>query len=590
MTADNVAKTVGKYRWIICLLLFANTANNYLDRQMLGILVPLLEKKYNWSELDWARVVIAFQVAYAVGLPFFGRMVDKFGTRATYAWATIFWGFAAYGHAFCSRALHFGIVRFILGLGEAVNFPAAIKAITEWFPKKERALATGIFNSGANIGAVITPALIPWLAINYGWQWAFVVGGSINFVFVALWWPLYRRPQEHKGVLQSELKHILGDSGREGQAKIPWRDLLRYRETWAFILGKFMTDPIWWFYLFWLPKWLAKDFNLNLGNLGWPLIVVYTFVTIGSVGGGYISSALMNAGRSVNFARKAAFLICATLVVPIFAVTQVGNVWLAVLLVGLAAAAHQGWSANLFTLVSDCFPKNAVASVVGIGGMAGSIGAIMFAEFVGRVLQKTGQYWLLFLIGSTAYLLAFVVIHLLVPRIRTVEVAGVASDDDEDEAAEARVASAKLAGASAVSPLAGFDGWLLVPASALVMVPLIAVVTLVLTLAQATADTAGTARLFFGTSVAAQGLLVVLMLVAAARFFDRRRNAPGLMVGLQVVQVVLAAVVFLIGRSIPGGPPAAWIYIFLLVLSVVTAAAMIPYFRTSARVRETFVV
>jgi ACS family hexuronate transporter-like MFS transporter len=421
MDKNGIAEKIGKYRWIICLLLFANTANNYLDRQMLGILVPMLEKKYSWSELDWARVVIAFQVAYAVGLPFFGRLVDRLGTRATYAWATVFWGFAAYGHALCSQAWHFGVMRFFLGLGEAVNFPAAIKAITEWFPKRERALATGIFNSGANIGAVITPAIVPWLAINYGWQWAFILGGTINFVFVAFWWPIYRRPQDKKGLSKAELKYILSDNDDE-TTKIPWRSLLRYRETWAFVIGKFMTDPIWWFYLFWLPKWLAKDFGLDLKHLGWPLIIVYTFVSIGSIGGGYISSALMRVGKTVNFARKAAFLICAVCVVPIFMATRVHNMWVAVLLVGLAAAAHQGWSANMFTLASDCFPKNAVASVVGLGGMAGSIGGILFAEFVGRVLEKTGQYWLLFLIGSTAYLFAFAIIHLLVPRIGTVRI------------------------------------------------------------------------------------------------------------------------------------------------------------------------
>lgn len=421
MTADAVAQRIGRYRWMICLLLFANTANNYLDRQMLGILAPKLEEMYHWpKEIGWARIVIAFQVAYALGLPFFGRLVDKFGTRATYAWATVFWGFAAYGHMLCRAWWQFGIMRFMLGLGEAVNFPAAIKAVTEWFPKKERALATGIFNSGANIGAVITPALVPWLAVNYGWQWAFVLGGSINFIFVAFWWPMYRRPQDKKGLDPAELRHILSDADSRDDAKIPWRRLLGYREAWAFVIGKFMTDPIWWFYLFWLPKWLSKDFNLDLKHLGWPLIIVYTFVTIGSVGGGYISSALLKGGRTVNFARKTALFLCALCVVPVAVITRLENVWWAVLYVGLAAAAHQGWSANLFTMVSDCFPKNAVASVIGLGGMAGSVGAILFSEFVGRWLEKTGRYWLLFLIGSTAYLIALTIIHALVPRIRPV--------------------------------------------------------------------------------------------------------------------------------------------------------------------------
>jgi ACS family hexuronate transporter-like MFS transporter len=421
---ERVARTIGRYRWVICLLLFINTANNYMDRQMLGILVPDLERRFHWpKEIAWARIVIAFQIAYALGLPFFGRLVDKFGTRATYAWATIFWGLAAYGHALCREWWQFAIMRFFLGLGEAVNFPAAIKAITEWFPRKERALATGLFNSGANIGAVITPALIPWLAVHYGWQWAFVLGGSINFIFVAFWWPIYRRPQEKAGLDPAELEYILSDTTAEEEtARIPWRNLIGYRAAWAFILGKFLTDPIWWFYLFWLPKWLSKDHALNLQQLGWPLVVVYTLVTVGSVGGGYISSALIHRGVSVNVARKTAFLVCALSVTPVALVTRIQNVWWAVLIIGLAAAAHAGWSANLFTLVSDCFPKHAVASVTGMGGMAGSLGAIIFSEFIGRWLQKTEQYWLLFGIGATAYLIALAVIHALVPRIRQVEI------------------------------------------------------------------------------------------------------------------------------------------------------------------------
>ncbi len=429
MTAEQVARRIGRYRWIICALLFINTANNYLDRQMLGLLVPKLETMFNWPrEIGWARIVMAFQLAYAVGLPFFGRLVDRFGTRATYAWATIFWGFAAWGHMFCREWWQFGIMRLFLGLGEAVNFPAAIKAVTEWFPRRERALATGIFNSGANIGAVITPALVPWLAMRFGWQSAFLVGGSINFIFVAMWWPLYRRPQEKKNIDPGELEYILSDREDEKPVKLPWWQLLRHREAWAFVIGKFMTDPIWWFYLFWLPKWLNKDFGLDLKQLGWPLIVVYTFVTIGSIGGGYISSALLRAGHSVNFARKMAFLLMALCVVPVSVITHLSNVWWAVIYVGLAAAAHQGWSANLFTLVSDCFPKNAVASVIGIGGMAGSAGAILFSEFIGRWLERTGRYWLLFFIGSTAYLIALAIIHTLVPRIRPVQLS-LAPDD-----------------------------------------------------------------------------------------------------------------------------------------------------------------
>lgn len=446
MTAENVAKAVGKYRWMICLLLFANTANNYLDRQMLGILSPDLKSRYGWTDADWAFITNCFQVAYAFGLPFFGRLVDKFGTRATYAWATIFWGFAAYGHGLCYwiakestigslfgtdfgssmllTVAAFATVRFFLGIGEAVNFPAAIKAVTEWFPKKERALATGIFNSGANIGAVIAPALVPWIALEFGWPWAFVLGGSINFIFVLFWWPMYRRPEEMKRLDPNELRHILSDSDEEAEkVKIRWRDLLKYRATWAFIIGKAMTDPIWWFFMFWLPLWLNSSFKCDLKTLGWPLVIVYSFVTIGSVGGGFLSSALIHAGKSINFSRKMAFFICACLVMPVSLANQMGNMWIAALIIGLAMAAHAGWSANIFTLSSDCFPKNALASVVGLGGFAGTATSVGLNYFVGWWLTKhPGDYNIFFVIAACSYITCLGLIHLLVPKIKMVTI------------------------------------------------------------------------------------------------------------------------------------------------------------------------
>ncbi len=450
MEKTGVVEKIGKYRWWICLLLFANTANNYLDRQMLGILAPDLKIKYNWTDADWAWITNAFQIAYALGLPFFGRLVDKFGTRATYAWATIFWGFAAYGHGLCYwiakdstvgsffglaplpenpffnkfllTVAAFALCRFFLGLGEAVNFPAAIKAVTEWFPRRERALATGIFNSGANIGAVIAPALVPWLAVNYGWPWAFVVGGSINFVFICFWWPMYRRPEEMKSLDPKELRHILSDDEDAAAGeKIRWIDLLKYRETWAFVVGKAMTDPIWWFFMFWLPMWLNKSFNCDLKTLGLPLIIVYSFVSVGSIGGGFLSSAMLRAGKSVNVARKFAFLVCACCVVPVFFANTIGNIWIAALLIGMAMAAHAGWSANIFTFASDCFPKNALASVVGIGGLAGTLASVFLNAFVGWWLTRhPGEYGIFFIIAASAYLLCLGVIHMLVPNIRLV--------------------------------------------------------------------------------------------------------------------------------------------------------------------------
>lgn len=450
MDKNTVVEKIGKYRWWICFLLFINTANNYLDRQMLGILSPTLKSTYGWTDADWAFITNCFQVAYAFGLPFFGRLVDKWGTRATYAWATIFWGFAALGHGLCYwiakestigslfgsstivgstmllTVAAFALVRFFLGIGEAVNFPAAIKAVTEWFPKKERALATGIFNSGANIGAVIAPAMVPWIAINWGWPWAFVVGGSINFVFVLFWWPMYRRPQEMKHLDPAELKHILSDDEEEtNQQKIPWRDLLKYRATWAFVLGKAMTDPIWWFFMFWLPLWLNKTFQCDLKTLGLPLIIVYSFVSIGSIGGGFLSSALIHAGKSINYSRKMAFFICACLVMPVFIANQISNMWIAAVIIGLAMAAHAGWSANIFTLASDCFPKNALASVIGLGGFAGTAASVGLNGFVGWWLTRhPGDYNIFFIIAASSYMLCFIVVHLLVPNIRTVTVIG----------------------------------------------------------------------------------------------------------------------------------------------------------------------
>lgn len=432
-----VVEKIGRYRWWICLLLFANTANNYLDRQMLGILSPFLREKYGWTDSDWAFITNAFQIAYAIGLPLFGRVVDKFGTRATYAWATIFWGFAALAHAFCywvspsstitlpfmqpllTTVGIFAAVRFMLGIGEAVNFPAAIKAVTEWFPKKERAFATGIFNSGANIGAVVAPALVPWIAVNFGWPWAFVLGGTINFVFVAFWWPMYRRPEEMKRLDPKELRHILSDNEDDGEkANIRWVDLLKYKETWAFVIGKGFTDPIWWFFLFWLPMWLTKTFHCDLKTLGLPLVLVYSFVSIGSIGGGYLSSFLIKRGHSVNFSRKMAFLMAAIGVMPVFLANVIGNMWIAALVVGVAMAAHAAWSANIFTFASDCFPKRALASVVGLGGLSGTLMSVLFNGFVGWWLTRNpGNYNLFFVISACAYVSALALIHLLVPRI-----------------------------------------------------------------------------------------------------------------------------------------------------------------------------
>jgi ACS family hexuronate transporter-like MFS transporter len=415
-----VVRAASRYRWTVCALLFFATVINYMDRQILGLLAPLLQKDIGWSQIQYGRIVIAFSAFYAVGLLCFGRIVDWLGTRVSYALAMLIWSIAAMLHAVVGSVTGFAMVRALLGIGEGGNFPAAIKTTAEWFPRRERALATGIFNSGANIGAVFAPAIIPPLAIAFGWRAAFVIIGAIGIVWLAVWFALYksRDPKSRDEELEDALDEVEAMDAANVNARAPgWGVLIRKRQTWAFLIGKFLTDPVWWFYLFWLPKWLNESRGMDMQHIGLPLVVIYAMTTVGSIGGGWLSSALLRAGWSVNRARKTAMLICACCVLPIAFVSQVDNLWGAVAIVGLAAAAHQGWSANLFTTASDLFPKRALGAVVGIGGMAGSIGGVLFSEVIGQVLQRTGHYWVLFAIGALAYLVAFGVMHLLSPRM-----------------------------------------------------------------------------------------------------------------------------------------------------------------------------
>jgi len=418
---ENTGKGVGSYRWVICALLFFATTINYVDRQVLGILATPLQKELGWSESDYGFIATAFTGAYAVGLLIVGRLMDWLGTRKGFSLAIIFWSLAAMGHALARSAFGFGIARFALGLGEAGNFPAAIKTAAEWFPKKERALATGIFNSGSNVGAIVAPLTVPWIAINYGWQWAFIITGAVGFVWLAFWLALYRRPEEHPRLSKAELAYIQSDPA-EPVTKIPWLRLLPHRQTWAFAAGKFLTDPVWWFFLFWLPKFLNENHGLTLTGLGIPLVIIYVAADFGSIGGGYLSSVLIKRGWSVNAGRKTAMLICALCVVPIIFAVRASNLWVAVALISLATAAHQGWSANLFTLVSDMFPRRVVGSVVGIGGFAGSISGMLIATITGLLLQWTGSYVPIFIFASSAYLFALLVIQLLVPRLESASV------------------------------------------------------------------------------------------------------------------------------------------------------------------------
>ncbi len=409
---------IGNFRWTVCALLFFATTINYIDRQVLGILAPTLQREIGWSELEYGYIVTAFQAAYALGLLFVGRLMDLVGTKLGYSISMVVWSIAAMAHALARSALGFGIARFALGLGESGNFPGAIKTVAEWFPKKERAFATGIFNAGSNVGAIAAPLIVPWITITYGWYEAFIITGSIGFVWLIFWILLYEVPQKHKRLTKTEYDHIHSDPP-ESLAKVPWMKLMTYRQTWAFMIGKFLTDPVWWFYLYWVPKFLNKEYGLTLDTIGPPLIVIYLVADVGSVGGGWLSSALIKRGWTVNRGRKTAMLICAVSVLPIMYASQADSLWLAVGLLGLATAAHQGWSANLFTITSDMFPRRAIGSVVGLGGMAGSIGGMLIATATGLILELTGSYMVLFVLAGLLYLTALLVIQLLVPKLDT---------------------------------------------------------------------------------------------------------------------------------------------------------------------------
>jgi ACS family hexuronate transporter-like MFS transporter len=411
----------GHYRWVVCALLFFATTINYIDRQVIGILAKDLQKIIGWSELDYGNIVAAFNASYAIGLLLAGRLIDRIGTKAGYAIALTVWSIAGMAAAGARSALQFGFARAALGLGEAGNFPAAIKTVAEWFPKKERALATGILNSGTNIGAIVAPLTVPWIALNLGWEWAFILTGAIGLLWLLFWLPIYRKPEDHPRLSPAERAYIQSDPP-DSDSPTPWARLIPHRQTCAFAFAKYLTDPIWWFYLFWVPNFLRDQHGLQLATIGPPLIAIYLIADVGSVGGGWISSSLIQRNWTVNRARKTAMLICALAVTPIVFVSQVSNLWVAVALIGLAAAAHQGWSANIFTTVSDMFPRRAVGSVVGIGGMAGAMGGTTFAVATGYILERThNNYMIMFAIAGSVYLVALGIVHLLVPKLEPLE-------------------------------------------------------------------------------------------------------------------------------------------------------------------------
>jgi ACS family hexuronate transporter-like MFS transporter len=418
---------LGRVRWTICAMLFAATSINYMDRQVLGLLKPTLMLSFadhgiGMTEVGFGYIMAAFQVAYAVGLLAAGRFVDKVGTRIGYMVIMAVWSLSAMSHALVNTMFQFGIARVCLGLGESGNFPAAIKTTAEWFPQSERSLATGIFNSGANLGAILAPAIVPWVAYHYSWHAAFLVTGFFSAAWILLWYRKYNKPADHPTLTGAELRHIYQEAAAQMGPSAPWAKLLGYRQTWGFAIAKLLTDPIWWFFLFWLPDFFSKRYQLDLKHVGLPLIIVYTASSVGSIGGGWLPAPFRRLGLSAAHARLSAMLFCACAVVPIFMVNYTSSEWVSIALLSLAAAAHQGWSANLFTTASDMFPRTAVGSVTGIGGMAGSAAGSLFAIFVGYVLQLThSNYSILFVIAASAYLLALAIMVLLAPGLKRVE-------------------------------------------------------------------------------------------------------------------------------------------------------------------------
>ncbi|MCM8731683.1 MFS transporter [Hephaestia sp. GCM10023244] len=410
----------GRYRWVVCGLLFAATAINYVDRQMIGVLKPTLQEEFGWTEGDFATIVLWFQIAYALGYISFGKVVDRVGARLGYAIAIVIWTISHMAHGLASSVTQFAMARFGLGIGESGNFPAGIRAVTDWFPQRERAFAIGIFNAGANVGAIITPLLVPFLVLMFDWRVAFYLTGLLGIAWLIAWWIMYRHPRKHPRVTPAELAWIEQDPA-DPVTPIPWAKLVTIRETWAYALGKFFIDPIWWFFLFWLPGYLFERYDLDLKTFGLPLAAIYLLSDVGSVAGGWMSSRLMKAGWSANAARKLTMFVCAACVLPIFFAQSIDNVWVAVLIIGLATAAHQAFSANLYTLPSDIFPRGAVGSVVGIGGTVGAVGGMGMAWFTGYILDATHSYATLFAICAGAYFVALAAVQLLSPRLARVD-------------------------------------------------------------------------------------------------------------------------------------------------------------------------
>jgi ACS family hexuronate transporter-like MFS transporter len=459
-------QSVGHYRWVICALLFFATTVNYVDRAIISFVQPILMEDLHWTDVDYGNVVSWWSLAYALGYGVGGWFMDRVGVKRGFGIAVFVWSMAAFGHGLvqfvppdavfgdwlplASRisgsllatvpvtVVGFSAARFVLGLAEGGNFPACIKTVSEWFPRKERALATGLFNAGSNAGVIIAPILVPLLALRYGWPSAFFVSGGLSLIWLVAWWLLYDAPEKHPRLSASELAYIQTEPP-DPAVHVPWLELLRYRQVWVFVVGMVLCSPIWWFYLYWVPGFLYRKFGVDLLHVGPPLIVIYLLADVGSIGGGWLSGRLIKSGWSVNAGRKTTMLLCAICVVPVFFAAKVPighfevfgftvpNYWLATLLIALAASAHQGFSANLFTLVSDTAPRKVVSSIVGLGGFAAGIGGMFNAQVVGHVLEWTDSYAPLFAAASCMYLVNLLIMHLINPRLEPMDIA--VSDD-----------------------------------------------------------------------------------------------------------------------------------------------------------------
>ena len=400
-------------------MLFLATSINYLDRSVLSILAPTLQNDIGWSELEYSYIVSAFQLAYGISVVGMGQLIDRFGVRWFFPLAVGIWSLAGMGHALARSVAGFAVARFALGVGEATNFPAAIKTVAEWFPEKERAIAAGIFNAGSSVGAILAPLMVPWLALNYGWKSAFIVTGLLGFIWIILWKLIYRKPSEHPRLSANELEYIQAGRSVETEEKIPWLSVLRQRETIVICLVRFLSDPTWWFLLFWLPKFLYSSYGITLENIGAPMITIYLIADLGSVAGGWLSSRMISRGRSVYSARKTAMLICALCVVPVIIVSQNPGFYVAIALISLAAAAHMGWIANVYALISDIFPQRAMGSATGLSTMSAVLGGLIYSSVIGYVLEMTGSYLLIFIMSGFMYVLAWLVMVSGMPAGKT---------------------------------------------------------------------------------------------------------------------------------------------------------------------------